>query len=94
MSVILLALGILLTGIGVVVVGFGIPINESALGQTLIIAGATALVGGPILIGLGAAVAQLAQIAEGLKGRPAAARTGRVAAAVQRAEEPFPSPPR
>jgi len=93
MSVILLALGILLTGIGVVVVGFGVPINESALGQTLIIAGATALVGGPILIGLGAAVAQLAQIAEGLKGsRPAAARTGRVAAAVQRAEEPVPEP--
>jgi hypothetical protein len=89
-----LALGILLTGTGLVVVGFGIPINESALGQTLIIAGATALVGGPILIGLGAAVAQLAQIAEGLKGsRPAAAaRTGRVAAAVQRADEPAPEP--
>src|SRR4051794_9010412 len=46
MSVILLVLGILVTGIGLVAIGFGFPINESGFGQTLIIAGATALVGG------------------------------------------------
>jgi hypothetical protein len=91
MSVILLVLGILVTGLGVVAVGFGIPINDLGLGQTLIIAGATALVGGLILIGLAAAVSQLAQIAEALKGRPAT-RTARVTAAAQRAEEPAPEP--
>ena len=60
-----------MTGVGVVLVGFGIPINELVPGQTLIIAGATAIVGGPLLIGLAAAVNQLSQIAEGLKTRPA-----------------------
>ena len=71
MSVILLVTGILITGVGVVVVGFAVPINDLAIGQTLIIAGATALVGGPMLIGLAAAVNQLTQVAEALKGRPA-----------------------
>jgi hypothetical protein len=91
MSVILLVLGILLTGAGVVVVGFAVPIHESGIGQTLIISGAVAIVGGPLLVGLGVAVSQLAQIAAALKVRPAN-RTGRVAAAVQRAEEIFPDP--
>ena len=91
MSVILFVLGILFTGVGIVLVGFAIPISESAIGQTLIIAGAVAIVGGPVLVGMGAAVSQLAHIAAGLKTKPAN-RTGRVAAAVQRAEEIFPDP--
>ncbi|HLQ92404.1 MAG TPA: hypothetical protein VK148_20480 [Xanthobacteraceae bacterium] len=91
MPVILFVLGILLTGVGIVLVGFAIPINESAIGQTLIIAGAVAVVGGPLLVGMGATISQLSQIAVGLKAKPAS-RTGRVAAAVQRAEEIFPDP--
>ena len=91
MSVIVLVLGILVCGAGAVLVGFGIPISGLAIGQTLLVTGAIALVGGPILIGLGIAIALLGKIAEGLKGRPAS-RTGRVAAAVQRAEEVFPDP--
>jgi len=91
MPVILFVLGILLTGVGIVLVGFAIPINESAIGQTLLIAGAIAVVGGPLLVGMGAAISQLSQIAAGLKAKPAS-RTGRVAAAVQRAEEIFPDP--
>ena len=91
MSVILFVLGILLTGAGVVLIGFAVPINQSAIGQTMIMAGAVAIVGGPLLVGLGAAVAQLSQIAAGLKAQPVS-RTGRVAAAVQRAEEIFPDP--
>src|SRR5947209_11340360 len=55
------------------------------------VAGAVAIVGGPVLVGLGAAISQLAQIAAALRTRPAN-RTGRVAAAVQRAEEIFPDP--
>lgn len=91
MSVIVLVLGILVCGAGAILVGFGIPISGLAIGQTLIIAGAIALVGGLVLVGLGIAIALLRQIVEGLKGRPAS-RTGRVAAAVQRAEEVFPDP--
>jgi hypothetical protein len=73
MSVILLVLGILITAAGVAAIAFGVPTNESGLGQSLIIAGATGLVGGPILVGLSAALSQLAQIIEALKARPAAA---------------------
>jgi hypothetical protein len=91
MSIILLVVGILVTAVGVVVVGFGVPINELALGQTLIIAGATALVGGLLLIGLAAAVNYLANIAEALKMRPAM-RPARAPVAAPRAEEPASEP--
>ena len=49
---------------GFVAIGFGIPVNAFSLGNTLIIAGTIAVVGGFILIGLGAAVRQLKRIAE------------------------------
>ena len=52
MSVILLILGILVALAGVTTIILGIPINEFSLGSTLIIAGATALTGGLVLIGL------------------------------------------
>jgi len=70
MSVILLVLGILLTGAGVVMVGLGIPTSESAVGQTLIIAGVTALAGGPLTIGLAVVLSRLAAIAESVKAEP------------------------
>jgi hypothetical protein len=93
MSVILLVLGILLTGAGVVVVGFGIPIGESSVGQTLIIAGATALVGGPLSIGLASALSRLAEIAEALKGRPERPAADVMPAAdKRRADVPVPEP--
>src|ERR1043166_1357971 len=72
MSIILLVVGILVTGAGVVATGFGIPINESGLGQTLIIAGATGIVGGLTLVALAAVVSQLSLIAEALQSRPLA----------------------
>ena len=83
-----------MTGVGVVLVGFGIPINELVPGQTLIIAGATAIVGGPLLIGLAAAVNQLSQIAEGLKTRPAMRPPRPAAAAAKPDEEDAPAPRR
>ena len=70
MYLILLAVGVLVTAIGLVTIGFGIPINAFSLGNTLIITGATAVVGGLILIGLAAAVRQLKRIAEALNARP------------------------
>src|ERR1700687_2810243 len=53
MSVILLILGILVTGAGVVTIGFGIPINEFNLGNTMMVAGTTAVAAGRVLSGPG-----------------------------------------
>jgi len=97
MSVILLLLGILIAGAGIVTIGIGIPINESAVGQTLIIAGAAGLVGGPVLVALAAALAQLKAIAKALQGRPSrqaaadGARTAEAAPAEPRAVEAAPA---
>ena len=72
MSLILLVFGILITGAGVVAIALGVPAADSALGQTWIMTGAMAAVGGPMLIGFGAVVSQLNAIAEALRVRPAA----------------------
>jgi len=45
-------------------IGFGIPINEFGIGNTLISAGTTAVVGGLVLIGLGATLRELRAVAE------------------------------
>lgn len=70
MYVSLLVLGLMATAAGVAMVGFGIPINEFGLGNTLLITGTTAIVGGLVLIGLADAVRQLRRIAESLMARP------------------------
>jgi hypothetical protein len=62
MYVFLLALGIVTTVAGMATIGFGIPIYEFNLGNALIIAGVTALVGGFVVIGLALAVAELCRI--------------------------------
>lgn len=72
MSFVLLLVGLLASAIGAVMVGFGIPINEFSLGNTLIIAGTTALMGGLIVIGLALALRQLSSLAASLQARPAA----------------------
>ena len=66
---ILLVLGILLAGTGVLALGYGLSINETNLGNALIIAGTTTFNGGLLLIGLAAAVVQLNQIARALRPR-------------------------
>src|SRR5215208_1680994 len=65
-----LILGVMVTLAGATMLAFGIPINEFGLGNTLIIAGTTAFVGGLILIALSEAVRQLRRIAKGLLARP------------------------
>jgi hypothetical protein len=72
MSIVLLVLGVLAAGAGAVMVGFGVPINEFSLGNTLIISGTTALVGGLIVIALAVASRQLTAIALLLKIQPPA----------------------
>ncbi|MEA2986977.1 MAG: hypothetical protein QOD94_3231, partial [Alphaproteobacteria bacterium] len=70
MYVSLLILGVMVTLAGAAMLAFGIPINEFGLGNTLIIAGTAAFVGGLILIGVSEAVRQLRRIAESLMARP------------------------
>ncbi|MGH6770496.1 MAG: hypothetical protein ACRECO_15900 [Xanthobacteraceae bacterium] len=76
----MLVLGILLTAAGVVAIGFGIPISDIALANTLILAGTTAMVGGFVVVGLAATVAELSRLADAL-------RTPRPAASTQRSAE-------
>src|SRR5690349_7362222 len=70
MSKILWGLGIIAAAAGLWALGYGALHNGGDLGNTLIIAGATAFVGGLILIALAEAVRQLHRIAEGLMARP------------------------
>lgn len=70
MSLSLLILGVIVTLAGAGMIAYGIPINEFGLGNTLIVAGTTAFVGGLILIALSYAVKQLRRIAESLMARP------------------------
>ena len=72
MSVLLYLFGAFCVVCGAVAIFFGIPVKEFSFGDTLIGAGTTGLVGGLILIGLGAAVSQLQRIAEFLGARPLA----------------------
>jgi hypothetical protein len=72
MTVGLFVLGILATATGVAMLGFGIPINEFSLGNTLIIAGTVASVGGLVLIGLAGTVRQLGRVIEAVAVKPAA----------------------
>jgi hypothetical protein len=70
MSVVLFVVGAIVAAVGVGMVGYGIPINEFSFGNTLIIAGSTAIVGGFIVMAIGAAVAQLQRLTETLATRP------------------------
>lgn len=64
MHAILFGLGIGTSAVGFITIGFGIPVNAFSLGNTLIIAGTIAVVGGFILIALATAVQQINRIAE------------------------------
>ncbi len=76
MSILLFGAGAVAFVAGLAMIGFGIPINEFSFGNTLIVSGTTAMVGGFIVAGLGAAVSQLQRIAEALGTRPSV-RAGR-----------------
>jgi len=67
MYISLLTAGIVVALGGIATVGFGIPINAFSLGNTLILAGTTAFVGGMLLVGLAFAVRQLKRIANALQ---------------------------
>jgi hypothetical protein len=69
MSGLLFGFGAAAVVAGVVMIGFGVPINEFSFGNTLIVAGTTATVGGLIIIALGFVVAKLQRVAEALATR-------------------------
>lgn len=71
MSIFLYSLGAIAVVAGGVMAGFGVPVSEFSFGNTLITAGATTAVGGLIVIGLGAVVAQLQQVVEAGQGQAA-----------------------
>jgi hypothetical protein len=70
MSVVWFVAGAVVAAIGVGMVGYGIPINEFSFGNTLIVSGTVAIVGGLIVMAVGAAVAQLQRLTEILAARP------------------------
>ncbi len=70
MSFVLFVLGLAAVVAGVMSIGFGIPINEFSLGNTLIIAGATGLASGLVVIALAITHRQLKKIADILMSRP------------------------
>lgn len=70
MYLVLLVVGLLVSAAGFITIGFGIPINAFSLGNTLIIAGTTAVVGGLLLVGLAAAVRSLQRVADALGSFP------------------------
>ena len=62
-------MGVVTAMAGAVMIGFGIPINEFGIGNTLISAGTTAVVGGLVLIALAATLRQLRTVAEAAQSR-------------------------
>jgi hypothetical protein len=64
MSGVLYGIGAAMILAGAAMIGFGIPVNEFSFGNTLIMAGTTAVVGGLIVVALAAAVGYLKRIAE------------------------------
>jgi hypothetical protein len=70
MAILLIILGVFSVFAGLGMITYGIPVKEFSWGNTLILSGTTAVVGGVIVIGLGLAIRQLRQIAEVLASRP------------------------
>jgi hypothetical protein len=70
MAILLYVLGVLSVLAGAAAVALGLPVKEFSFGNTLIVTGVTGVVGGLIVVGLGAAVAQLQRAIELLGARP------------------------
>jgi hypothetical protein len=89
MSILLFGAGALAFVVGIAMVGYGVPINEFSFGNTLIISGTVAMVGGLIVVGLGAAVLYLRRVLDAVANQ-APAEAGRSFTAF---EQPAAAPP-
>ena len=96
MSVLLYVAGALAAVGGAAAILFGIPVKEFSFGDTLIVSGTVALVGGLIVVGLAAAVSQLQRLSEMVGARPLARRDRPVDAleAARGSRAPFPPKPK
>src|SRR5437868_6604574 len=96
MPIFLYAVGILVGVIGLLTIGFSIPVRvrEIGLADTLIVAGATSIIGGLLLIGLGIVAREVRRLAKALE-RPTQrpADPAAAARAAGRAPLPTPTPP-
>jgi len=70
MAILLMILGASSACAGVAAIAYGMPIKEFSLGNTMILSGTVALVGGVLIVAVGVAVRQLREIADGLASRP------------------------
>jgi hypothetical protein len=70
MDLTLFVIGLVAVLVGAVMIGFGIPINAFEIGNTLILAGTTAAVGGLIMVGLAMVVRQLHGLVDALEVHP------------------------
>ncbi|MBS0536921.1 MAG: hypothetical protein JSR72_22920 [Proteobacteria bacterium] len=103
MPILLYCVGAVAFAIGAAAIGYGIPINEFSFGNTLIISGAVAAMGGLVVLALGVVVSRVQQLTEALA-RPGAMRSGRVEGEMQMplragvqpapARAPFPPKPK
>ena len=96
MSLLLYVVGALAAAGGAAAILFGIPVKEFSFGDTLIVSGTVALVGGLIVVGLAAAVSQLQRLAEMVGARPLS-RSGRPVDLLEAARgnrAPFPPKPK
>ena len=96
MSLLLYVVGALAAAGGAAAILFGIPVKEFSFGDTLIVSGTVALIGGLIVVGLAAAVSQLQRLAEMVGARPLS-RSGRpvdVLEAARGGRAPFPPKPK
>jgi len=69
MFYLLLVLSLVSMGIGVFLAGFGVPIRETVFGAGLLVAGSVAIMGGFVVLGLAAAVAELQHVVQTLRAR-------------------------
>ena len=70
MYLVLFGIGLLIAAAGFVTIGFGIPINAFSLGNTLIVAGTVAVVGGLILVAIAVAIRQINRMIEAIGRAP------------------------
>lgn len=89
MHLIFFLLGLIVLALGALMIGFGIPIQEFGLGNTLILAGTVAVVGGLLLTALAAALGQLRRIVR-LLGAEAEARARDAAGDAPQRDDPLP----
>src|SRR5690242_15080413 len=91
MPILLQLIGLFFSVVGLLAIGFAIPFRDFGLGNTLIDAGTTAVIGGLILFGLGVVAREVRRLAKSLE-RPVQRPVDPAAAARAAGRAPLPAP--